>query len=141
MLTREEIQGQWNQIKGQIRERWGQITDDELQKAQGNTEQLYGLLQTKTGQTRDQIEQFMNSAIANGQSTFRRAADTAREYANTVGEVASEKYQQVEQQVEDGFSEAQNAIRQRPMESLSAAFGAGVIAGVVLSLVMRTGRA
>lgn len=63
MITREELQGQWTQLKGQIRERWGEISDDELQQAQGNTEQLMGLLEKKTGESRRQLEQFVQGAV------------------------------------------------------------------------------
>jgi uncharacterized protein YjbJ (UPF0337 family) len=49
------VSGQWNQIKGQIKQRWGQLTDDDLMQAQGNYEQLVGVIQQRTGQSRSTI--------------------------------------------------------------------------------------
>lgn len=70
MITREELQGQWTQLKGQIRERWGEISDDELQQAQGNTEQLMGLLEKKTGESRRQLEQFVQGAVKTDRTSW-----------------------------------------------------------------------
>ena len=36
MVKREEIQGRWNEVKGRLKEHWGQLTDDELQQAKGS---------------------------------------------------------------------------------------------------------
>ena len=33
MITRQELEGHWNQVKGQVKERWGQLTDEELMQA------------------------------------------------------------------------------------------------------------
>jgi uncharacterized protein YjbJ (UPF0337 family) len=43
-----------------VRELWGDITDDEMLQVQGNYEQLLGLIQTRTGETREAIEDRLN---------------------------------------------------------------------------------
>jgi ElaB/YqjD/DUF883 family membrane-anchored ribosome-binding protein len=52
-----------------------------------------------------------------------------------------EGYDSVEQSMEEGYDEAQQMVRSRPMESLGAAFGAGLVAGVLVSLMLRSSRA
>jgi uncharacterized protein YjbJ (UPF0337 family) len=148
MLTREELQGTWTQIKGQIRERWGQITDDELQQVHGDGEQLLGFLQKKTGQSRQELEKFVRQsmdkgqqALERGQSYVQQAADTTRDYAQRASQSVREGYEAVEHSVEEGFEEAQQMVRARPMESITAAFGAGLVAGVLVSLMLRSNRA
>jgi uncharacterized protein YjbJ (UPF0337 family) len=54
--TRMKLEGDWKQAKGRIRETWGEMTDDELDQARGNWEQLVGKIQTRTGQAVDAIE-------------------------------------------------------------------------------------
>ena len=38
-INAQQLQGQWNQLKGQVREKWGQLTDDDLQLTGGNVDQ------------------------------------------------------------------------------------------------------
>jgi uncharacterized protein YjbJ (UPF0337 family) len=141
MLTREELQGQWTQLKGKIRERWGQITDDELQQVHGDAEQFVGFLQRKTGQSRQQIEQFVRETMDAGDSLMQQASGAARDYAQRAAQTVQEGYEAVEQGMEEGFAEAQDMVRARPMESVTAAFGAGLVAGVLVSLLLRSSRA
>jgi len=47
------IEGNWKQLKGKIKEQWGNLTDDDLDKIQGRREQLEGKLQERYGQTKD----------------------------------------------------------------------------------------
>ena len=56
MSTQEKVMGNWNQFKGKVKQRWGQLTDDELSEVEGNFDQLVGLVQQKTGEARQQIE-------------------------------------------------------------------------------------
>ena len=51
MVNTQEIQGSWNRIKGQVKEKWGNLTDDDLQIQGGNLDQLIGKIQKKTGES------------------------------------------------------------------------------------------
>ncbi len=55
IMDKLEIKGNWNQIKGKLKEKYGQLTDNDLTYAEGQEEQLLGKLQEKTGKTRDQL--------------------------------------------------------------------------------------
>ena len=141
MLTREEMQGQWTQLKGKIRERWGQITDDELQQVHGDAEQFVGFLQKKTGQTRQEVEKFVRDATSKGESYAQQATDTVRDYAQRASQTVREGYDAVEGNFEAGLEDAQEMVRTRPVESVAMAFGAGLVAGVLVSLMLRSSRA
>ena len=52
----DTTKGDWKQMKGKIREKWGEFTDDELDKVQGRREQLEGLLQKKLGLAKDEVK-------------------------------------------------------------------------------------
>jgi uncharacterized protein YjbJ (UPF0337 family) len=56
-MNRDTLKGQWTQLKGRIRQQWGQLTDDELDQIQGDREILIGKLQERYGRTREQAEQ------------------------------------------------------------------------------------
>jgi uncharacterized protein YjbJ (UPF0337 family) len=51
------LQGQWHQLKGQLRSWWGRLTDDDVEEIGGETEKLVGLLQKRYGYGRERAEQ------------------------------------------------------------------------------------
>lgn len=52
----DTIKGNWKQFKGKVREKWGQLTDDEVEQISGQKDQLVGKLQEKYGYAKDQAE-------------------------------------------------------------------------------------
>ncbi len=51
-----KIEGNWNEIKGKLKQKYGQLTDDDLQFTEGKEEELLGRLQKKTGKTKDELK-------------------------------------------------------------------------------------
>jgi uncharacterized protein YjbJ (UPF0337 family) len=51
-----EIEGRWLQAKGKVRERWGKLTDDDLDVIAGKRDQLAGKIQQRYGEARDEVE-------------------------------------------------------------------------------------
>jgi uncharacterized protein YjbJ (UPF0337 family) len=127
MLTKEELTGSWNEIKGKIKDQWGSITDDEWKKCEGNLDQLVGLIQRKTGETRADIEQTLRNLTAQGDSVLRHTADAVQDYASHAADAVRERYGHAEQ-----------LVRRRPAESVIVAFGTGLLVGVIVGLVSRS---
>lgn len=50
-----KTEGRFDRIRGRVRETWGEVTDDDFDRAQGNTENLIGRIKEKTGDTVDNI--------------------------------------------------------------------------------------
>jgi uncharacterized protein YjbJ (UPF0337 family) len=61
----DQIEGKWKQIKGQLREKWGNLTDDDLEMIAGKRDQLIGRLQVRYGIAKEeaskQVDDFANS--------------------------------------------------------------------------------
>jgi uncharacterized protein YjbJ (UPF0337 family) len=51
-MNKDEFEGKWKQVRGQAKEVWGKLTDDDLEKVGGNIDKFIGLLQEKYGYTR-----------------------------------------------------------------------------------------
>jgi uncharacterized protein YjbJ (UPF0337 family) len=58
------LKGKWLQLKGSIREKWGQLTDDDVDKVEGSTERLVGLIQERYGYAKQQAESEVDSWLA-----------------------------------------------------------------------------
>ncbi|HSH87444.1 MAG TPA: CsbD family protein [Methylophilus sp.] len=56
-MNEEIVKDDWKQLAGRIKAKWGRLTDDEIQEAQGNTEYLIGKLQERYGLAKEQVEQ------------------------------------------------------------------------------------
>ncbi len=52
----DTIKGQWEQLKGSVRERWGKLTDDDVSVIKGQRDQLVGRIQERYGIARDQAD-------------------------------------------------------------------------------------
>ncbi len=52
-MNKDRIEGRWTQVKGRIKEKWGKLTDDQLDQLEGKWDQLAGLLQEQYGLARD----------------------------------------------------------------------------------------
>jgi uncharacterized protein YjbJ (UPF0337 family) len=50
------IEGKWKEMRGRVRERWGKLTDDDLDVIAGKRDQLIGLIQQRYGLARNEIE-------------------------------------------------------------------------------------
>ncbi|HLR25057.1 MAG TPA: CsbD family protein [Fodinibius sp.] len=54
-MDKLEIKGNWNQLKGKLKQEYGDLTDDDLQYSEGQEDELIGRLQEKLGKTRDEV--------------------------------------------------------------------------------------
>lgn len=60
----DQIEGGWKEFKGQARQRWGRLTDDELDVVAGKREELEGTLQRVYGKTREEIRRDVDEFAA-----------------------------------------------------------------------------
>jgi uncharacterized protein YjbJ (UPF0337 family) len=60
----DQIAGNWKQFKGKVKEKWGDLTDDELDQIAGRRDQLIGRLQAKYGYARDEAERQVDQAAS-----------------------------------------------------------------------------
>jgi uncharacterized protein YjbJ (UPF0337 family) len=57
-----QIKGNWNIAKGKLKQQWADLTDDDLDYAEGKEEELLGRIQKRTGKTREEIEKFIKDS-------------------------------------------------------------------------------
>ena len=138
MVNTQVLQGQWNQVRGQLKKKWGQLTEDDLKFTNGNIDQLIGRIQSKTGEARDAIERFLNEVTSQGGSMVSQAAEQVGQYARYAGDQMREGYNRISDQFGRGYEYSQEVIRDNPARSIATAFGVGVLLGVVVGLALRS---
>jgi uncharacterized protein YjbJ (UPF0337 family) len=134
----QELQGQWNMLRGRVKEKWGQLTDDDLQIHGGNIDQLVGRIQQKTGEGREAIERFLSELTSRGSSALSQTAEAVGSFAQHAGDRLRDQYGNFAGQARERFDDAQDVIRHNPGQSVAAAFGVGLVLGVVVGLALRS---
>lgn len=134
MVNQEVLRGNWNSIVGMVKEKFGQITGDDLSKVDGNIEQFVGLLQRKTGQTKQQVEAFLEECCGNASSYVSSATEAAGKAASHASRFVADGYERVAEGAERGYDYARSAVGRRPVESVALVAGVSLLAGVLLGL-------
>lgn len=169
MVNEQVVKGNWTELRGRVKEKWGALTDDDLVLAEGKADQLIGIIQRRTGESREKIEHDLEqltsdygsamekvrrqatAAVGTASESARkyvdRASEGAHEYADRASATARQQYEQLHGQYDEAaammqakYAEAENAVRRKPIESLCVAFGSGLIAGVIVGLSFRPHR-
>ena len=64
-MNEDILKGKWRQIKGEVKSRWGKLTDDDVDRVEGDAEKLVGRVQERYGYQRDEakreVDDFFNS--------------------------------------------------------------------------------
>jgi len=71
-LNEDVFKGKWKELRGQVKEWWGKLTDDELEQAGGIADQIVGLLQQKYGYTREHAVEEFNQRIKEVKETLNK---------------------------------------------------------------------
>jgi uncharacterized protein YjbJ (UPF0337 family) len=56
-MNKDIVEGKWKELKGRMKETWGKLTDDDLERAKGKADQVIGLLQQRYGYAQDQAKE------------------------------------------------------------------------------------
>ncbi|AMV38346.1 CsbD family protein [Planctomyces sp. SH-PL62] len=138
----QNLQGQWNQLKGEVKKKWGQLTDDDLRWTNGNVDQLIGRIQERTGEKREQIEKYFDGLLSEGSSMLSNAVETVGHAANQATNRIREGYSQVSDQAGEQLGHvremageqlghAREMVIRNPVQWVAAAFGIGFMAGMI----------
>jgi len=131
-LNVQGLQGRWNQLKGEVKKQWGQLSDDDLRWSGGNIDQLVGRIQERTGETRDAIENYLGQLSSEGGSTVSSAVESVGSYAQEVSHRLRDHYGDLSEHAQEGFVTAREYISRNPMGWIAIAFGVGVLTGVIV---------
>lgn len=61
MVNKTTLKGNWNLVKGKLKEAYGQLTDDDLIYEEGQEDELYGRIQQRIGKGKDEVKRMIDS--------------------------------------------------------------------------------
>ena len=160
-MTTFAFDGSWNQLKGKLRQQFGQLTDDDVNFAEGKGEELLGRLQSKLSMGGDELDALLHQLKAEAdeaggtvrgklESVKAAAGEMAGELKGkatvVVGDLkhaasvkaeefkgqAGEAYGQAKQKARTLHEDAEEYVRQKPRESLFTAVAVGFVAGLLI---------
>jgi len=137
-INAQELQGQWTKLRGQVKEKWGQLTDDDLSIQNGNIDQLVGKIQEKTGVGREAVEKFLTDLTSKGSSAIAQAAESVSQFASTASSRFKDQYGNLSDEAKQRYDQAQDVVRHNPGQSVAAAFGFGLVAGLIVGIALRS---
>jgi len=75
-MNTDQLQGKWKQMKGTVKERWGKLTDDDIDVINGRNDQLVGKIQEKYGIAKEeaqrQVDEWMRSDAQTQRDDFEK---------------------------------------------------------------------
>jgi uncharacterized protein YjbJ (UPF0337 family) len=82
-MNSDQFEGKWKQLKGQVKQRWGKLTDDDLTAMSGKKDELVGKLQERYGITREQATKEADEWAAAANSDLDAGSTRAGSHART----------------------------------------------------------
>ncbi len=140
MATEQKLKGNWNQVAGKVKEKYGQFTDDELTQAKGDSQQLIGMIQKKTGQAREQIEAFVHDLYETAGIQLTHLSEATSDCMSSTGDALQQGYELVVDRARSGYEQTTQVIAKRPAESVMAALAVGLIGGIMLGISIAAAR-
>ena len=148
-MNQTEFNSLWDNVKGEIKNTWGELTDSEIKKIDGQKDKLISLLESKYGLARDKAETKLDAFLETVKSShneraigdgIRHAGDKIQEYsyqvadkANTVSDKTYESLGKINEKAHDQFDESYEKItgyvKNNPVKSALFGLSAGVLIG------------
>jgi uncharacterized protein YjbJ (UPF0337 family) len=111
-MKSEVLEGQWQKLKGEIRSRWGKLTDDDIEQIAGNKDKLVGAVQERYGYIWDDARQMVDRYLDESANLKTRATEALKAVAT------KDNLQKV-------TSEVAELVRRYPIPALLIGLGVG----------------
>lgn len=129
------VEGNWKQMKGRVKERWGKLTDDDLTAIAGRRDQLEGMIQERYGyakeRARREIEDWFHSIESNLAEQIETLRCGIQELSSTVERLAKEQLPHARSRATDALTGAEDAVKRNPLVVVAIALGLGLLIGVL----------
>lgn len=136
MVSQTVLEENWNDIKTTLKSKWRQISDKDLQNFKGSADQLEHMIQRRTGQAKNAIENQLEEMIVQGRSMQDQVGQFFSGAASQAGEVYAEGYDVAAEKLAEGYKYASKYAKENPGAAVAILFGSGLLAGLGVAMLM-----
>ena len=138
MINEEVLSGSWQEIREKIRSKWGQLSDDFLQQYSGNLDELIGTIQRETGESQEAIRAYLGEITCSCADVSRRWNKQINRCVSQLSDSVHDASRNLADGVAARCNQAGQLVQRRPVESLLAAFGIGMVTGLFVAFTIRS---
>lgn len=113
-MNSNELAGQWQKLKGDIRSKWGKLTDDDIERIAGNKDRLIGVIQERYGYVWDEARQTVDRYLEDYNSLKSQATEALRSVTS-------------KENLQKFGNDVTELIRRYPVSSLLIGLGIGYL--------------
>jgi uncharacterized protein YjbJ (UPF0337 family) len=113
-MESNDLEGRWQRLKGEVRSKWGKLTDDDIERIAGNKDKLIGALQERYGYVWDEARQLVDRYLDEYGDLKTRASEALKAVA------AKDNIQKIGNEVAE-------FVRRHPLPSLLIGLGIGYL--------------
>jgi uncharacterized protein YjbJ (UPF0337 family) len=129
------VEGNWKQMRGRAKERWGKLTDDDLTVIAGRRDQLEGVIQERYGyakeRARREIEDWYRSMESNLAEQLESLRSGIQSLSATVERIAQEQLPHARGRATEAIKQAEDAVKRNPLVVVAIALGFGFLIGML----------
>ena len=75
-MNKEQFKGNWKQFKGEVKKKWGQISDNDLLEMEGDYDKFLGVLQKRYGDKKEEVERWANDWYQRHETQLRKSSES-----------------------------------------------------------------
>jgi uncharacterized protein YjbJ (UPF0337 family) len=113
-MESNDLEGKWQRLKGEVRSRWGKLTDDDIERIAGNKDKLIGALQERYGYVWDEARQLVDRYLEEYGDLKTRASEALKAVAS-------------KDNIQKVGNEVAEFVRRHPLPSLLIGLGIGYL--------------
>lgn len=137
MVNQAVLSENWNDIRATLKSKWRQLSDHDLRGFQGSADQLVNMIQKRTGQARNAIENQLEEMIAQGRNVKNQLGEVFQDVAIQAGDYWQEGYENASDRLAGGYREASAFAKENPGAAVAILFGSGLLAGLGIAMLLR----
>jgi uncharacterized protein YjbJ (UPF0337 family) len=137
-----QLEGNWKQVRGTAKAKWGKLTDADLTEIEGRREQLEGKIQERYGYTKERVRKELDDWYRSLSDELRESRedligqiDTIRSdiqsLSSTIARLGGKQIERAQDTAVDAFKQADEAIRRNPLNAIAIALGLGFLIGIL----------